>query len=86
VNGSRGTGEVPLKDGPRYIHSPLPFTGGRRQTLVEMGADSVVGWQANFIRWDGVETARRLSIWSESGNSNPYPHNPKRLGTITFPE
>lgn len=41
-------------------------------------------WRANFARWDGVEPARRLSIWSESGQARPYPHNPQRLGTLKF--
>jgi hypothetical protein len=43
-------------------------------------------WKANFVRWDGVEPARRLSIWSPSGNAQPYPHNPARLGTLRFTE
>lgn len=43
-------------------------------------------WRANFVRWDGVEPARRLSIWSESGNERPYPHNPNRLGVLKFVE
>lgn len=43
-------------------------------------------WTANFNRWDGVEPARRLSVWSDSGTLRPSPHQPKRFGLIVFGE
>jgi hypothetical protein len=41
-------------------------------------------WTANLNRWDGVEPARRLSVWSDSGTVRPSPHNPKRFGQLEF--
>lgn len=41
-------------------------------------------WTANFNRWDGVEPARRLSVWSDSATVRPSPHNPKRFGQLVF--
>ena len=41
-------------------------------------------WTVNFNRWDGVEPARRLSVWSDSGTLRPSPHNPKRFGQLVF--
>lgn len=41
-------------------------------------------WAIQLVRWDGTEPARRLSIWSDSGNVQPSPHNPKRLGTVRW--
>lgn len=43
-------------------------------------------WTANLNRWDGVEPARRLSLWSDSGTVRPSPHNPKRFGQLVFVE
>ena len=43
-------------------------------------------WTANFNRWDGVEPARRLSLWSDSEMTRPSPHNPKRFGQLVFVE
>ncbi len=43
-------------------------------------------WTANFNRWDGVEPARRLSVWSDSATTQPSPHNPKRFGQLVFVE
>lgn len=43
-------------------------------------------WTANLNRWDGVEPARRLSLWSDPSMSRPSPHNPKRFGELVFSE
>ncbi len=43
-------------------------------------------WTANLNRWDGVEPARRLSVWSDSATVRPSPHNPKRFGDLIFRE
>lgn len=39
-------------------------------------------WKMQLVRWDGVEPARRLSIWSDSGLDRPHPHNPARFGVL----
>ena len=56
--------------------------------LEELGATSAPKpgaiWTANLNRWDGVEPARRLSVWSDSGTTRPSPHNPKRFGQLVF--
>jgi hypothetical protein len=46
----------------------------------------VVGtvWKANFNRWDGVEPARRMSIWSDPLQATAWPHVPSRFGEIAF--
>jgi hypothetical protein len=41
-------------------------------------------WRANLNRWDGTEPNRRLSQWSNSGLSEPNPHNPARFGELVF--
>jgi hypothetical protein len=41
-------------------------------------------WRAILNRWDGVEPARRLSVWSDTGTVRPNPHNPDRFGYLTF--
>ena len=41
-------------------------------------------WTANMNRWDGVEPDRRLSQWSDSGLTEPNPHNPDRFGKLIF--
>ena len=41
-------------------------------------------WRANLNRWDGTEPNRRLSQWSNSGLSDPNPHNPARFGELVF--
>jgi len=41
-------------------------------------------WTANLNRWDGVEPARRLSLWSDSQQKTPNPHNPARFGELIF--
>ncbi len=41
-------------------------------------------WTANLNRWDGVEPARRLSLWSDPAMKNPTPHNPARFGQLHF--
>ena len=48
----------------------------------------VVGavWKANVNRWDGVEPARRMSIWSDPQNTTSWPHVPSRFGEIVFVE
>jgi hypothetical protein len=43
-------------------------------------------WTVNLNRWDGVEPARRLSLWSDSGLVRPHPHNPARFGRVVFVE
>jgi len=43
-------------------------------------------WTANLNRWDGVEPARRLSLWSDPGMTRPSPHQPKRFGQLIFAE
>lgn len=43
-------------------------------------------WTINLNRWDGVEPARRLSQWSDSGMVRPNPHNPSRFGRVMFVE
>jgi hypothetical protein len=43
-------------------------------------------WKTQFVRWDGVEPARRLSIWSDSGHERPNPHNPLRFGMLRLVE
>lgn len=43
-------------------------------------------WTANLNRWDGVEPARRLSLWSDPLMSRPTPHNPQRFGQLVFVE
>lgn len=52
--------------------SPVPKIGDR--------------WIANMNRWDGTEPNRRLSQWSDSGMTRPYPHNPERFGQLLFAE
>lgn len=58
--------------------------------FVELGFDAApkagTVWTANFNRWDGVEPARRLSVWSDSATVRPSPHNPKRFGELVFAE
>jgi len=48
----------------------------------------VVGavWKANVNRWDGVEPARRMSIWSDPQNNTSWPHVPSRFGELVFVE
>jgi hypothetical protein len=41
-------------------------------------------WSINLNRWDGVEPDRRLSVWSDSAQVRPNPHNAKRFGKMTF--
>lgn len=41
-------------------------------------------WSANLNRWDGTEPDRRLSLWSDSGQAEPDPHNPARFGKLVF--
>lgn len=41
-------------------------------------------WAVNINRWDGTEPNRRLSMWSDSGQRLPNPHNPQRFGRIHF--
>lgn len=41
-------------------------------------------WTMNFNRWDGVEPARRLSMWSDAGLEAITPHNAKRFGLVRF--
>jgi hypothetical protein len=41
-------------------------------------------WTINLNRWDGVEPARRLSVWSDSALVRPHPHNVRRFGKMTF--
>jgi len=43
-------------------------------------------WKMQLVRWDGVEPARRLSIWSDSGLERPHPHNPARFGVLRLVE
>lgn len=43
-------------------------------------------WTANLNRWDGVEPARRLSVWADTGMVRPTPHQPKRFGRLRFVE
>ena len=38
----------------------------------------------NINRWDGTEPNRRLSVWSNSAQPKPNPHNPDRFGEIVF--
>jgi hypothetical protein len=41
-------------------------------------------WTFNLNRWDGVEPARRMSIWSDSMQERPGPHAPQRFGEMRF--
>lgn len=41
-------------------------------------------WKANVNRWDGVEPNRRMSIWSDPQQANPWPHVPARFGELVF--
>jgi hypothetical protein len=41
-------------------------------------------WTANLNRWDGTEPNRRLSVWSDSDQAEPNPHNPARFGKLIF--
>ena len=41
-------------------------------------------WTANLNRWDGVEPARRLSLWSDPLQPQPWPHVPARFGQLVF--
>ncbi len=41
-------------------------------------------WTANLNRWDGREPNRRLSVWSDSAQPQPNPHNPARFGKLIF--
>ena len=41
-------------------------------------------WKVNFNRWDGVQPARRMSIWSDPQNTTSWPHVPSRFGEIAF--
>lgn len=41
-------------------------------------------WTANLNRWDGAEPHRRLSVWSDSAQPDPNPHNPARFGRLVF--
>ena len=43
-------------------------------------------WKANFNRWDGVQPARRMSIWSDPQNTASWPHVPSRFGELIFVE
>jgi hypothetical protein len=43
-------------------------------------------WKANFNRWDGVQPARRMSIWSDPQNAESCPHVPSRFGQLIFVE
>lgn len=43
-------------------------------------------WKMQLVRWDGLEPARRLSIWSDSGLERPHPHNPARFGVLRLVE
>ncbi len=43
-------------------------------------------WKANFNRWDGVQPARRMSIWSDPQNAESWPHVPSRFGELIFVE
>jgi hypothetical protein len=43
-------------------------------------------WKVNFNRWDGVQPARRMSIWSDPQNATSWPHVPSRFGEIVFVE
>ena len=43
-------------------------------------------WKANFNRWDGVQPARRMSIWSDPQNTTAWPHVPARFGELVFVE
>jgi len=43
-------------------------------------------WKANVNRWDGVEPARRMSIWSDPQNTTSWPHVPARFGELVFVE
>jgi hypothetical protein len=54
----------------------------------DMGRRPEVGseWKMQLVRWDGVEPARRLSIWSDSGLERPHPHNPARFGALRLVE
>jgi hypothetical protein len=52
----------------------------------ELAKPPVAGtiWTANLNRWDGVEPNRRLSMWSNSLQSQPNPHAPARFGQLVF--
>jgi hypothetical protein len=41
-------------------------------------------WKAQLNRWDGVEPARRMSIWSDPLQQRPAPHVPARFGELVF--
>jgi Carbohydrate family 9 binding domain-like len=41
-------------------------------------------WTANLNRWDGVEPARRLSMWSNPVQATSNPHVPARFGQLVF--
>jgi hypothetical protein len=43
-------------------------------------------WKANLNRWDGVEPARRMSIWSDPQQATAWPHVPSRFGELVFVE
>ncbi len=41
-------------------------------------------WSATLNRWDGVEPARRLSMWLDPQDRRPNPHRPDRFGELVF--
>lgn len=43
-------------------------------------------WTANLNRWDGVQPARRMSIWSDPLVQRTQPHVPARFGRLIFVE
>jgi hypothetical protein len=43
-------------------------------------------WTATLNRWDGVEPARRLSMWVDPQDRRPSPHHPERFGELVFKE
>ena len=51
--------------------------------VLSFGA-ACTAWNANFNRWDGVQPARRMSIWSDPQNTESWPHVPSRFGQLIF--
>jgi hypothetical protein len=71
------------KDTGWTLELAIPWSNFQELTRTLPPAPNSV-WTANLNRWDGVEPARRLSQWSNSGMEKPNPHQPARFGELVF--
>jgi hypothetical protein len=61
----------------------IPWSNFEELTKAEAPRPGTI-WRANINRWDGTEPKRRLSVWSDSAQPRPSPHNPERFGELVF--